>query len=253
MNELIVVHAELLIEREMLAPLLQFCAHVTGDRAPRPEAASAAGRDSLVPHPGRPYVEYVRTLFAALKEEQFTLLRPHRAPPFTLSRALLAEVVPPDPTVRAGQAVHGANGDPVRHVLLRHRNALGHRHQGGRRGLQRGGREVPRHLQRLRLTPRHAGPGAVRELRPAQARAGEPARATADRTTTETPSTENDHANTQTEGVDSGITVRSSGGDDVDTGDPHEGLAHSTTRPRPRPRPEAGRCLPALDAMRTAA
>jgi hypothetical protein len=75
MNELIVDHADLLIEREMPAPLLQFCAHVTGDRAPRPETASASGRDSLVPHPGRPYVEYVRTSFATLKEEQFTLLR----------------------------------------------------------------------------------------------------------------------------------------------------------------------------------
>ncbi|UOZ03301.1 hypothetical protein [Amycolatopsis sp. WQ 127309] len=54
---------------------------------------------------------------------------------------------------------------------------------------------------------------------------GKPARVTTDRTTTETPSTENDHANTGTDGKDSRTTTGSGSGDDVDSRDPHEIVA----------------------------
>ncbi|MFG1646689.1 hypothetical protein ACGFMK_40985 [Amycolatopsis sp. NPDC049252] len=54
---------------------------------------------------------------------------------------------------------------------------------------------------------------------------GKTAHATEDRTTTETPSTEDDHANNTTEGVDSRATTGSSSGDDVDSGNPHNLVA----------------------------
>ena len=74
MRDLIVEHADLLVEVDVPQPLRDFCAHVTAL-----EVVIIAERDNekeraLIGHPGAAYVEYVRDTFASLKNEQQRLL-----------------------------------------------------------------------------------------------------------------------------------------------------------------------------------
>lgn len=72
MRELIIKHADLLIEPEFPKPLQDFCAHVTSYEVLL--GAEESGERPLIGHPGEPYVEYVRTSFTRLKVEQLRLL-----------------------------------------------------------------------------------------------------------------------------------------------------------------------------------
>lgn len=77
MRELIIRHADLLIEQDVPQPLGEFCAHVTSY-----EILVGGKSDSDLPvirHPGASYVGYVRNSFAYLKREQAKLLESRRA------------------------------------------------------------------------------------------------------------------------------------------------------------------------------
>jgi hypothetical protein len=77
MRDLILGHADLIIEAEMPGPLLAFCAHVSAYEVlllPETESGAPAGT-RLIGHPGDIYVDYVDRSFAALKAEQARLLR----------------------------------------------------------------------------------------------------------------------------------------------------------------------------------
>ena len=74
MRDLIVEHADLLIEPDLPQALRDFCAHVASL-----EIVSAAETDgvherALIGHPGAPFVTYVREAFLRLKQEQQRLL-----------------------------------------------------------------------------------------------------------------------------------------------------------------------------------
>ncbi|MFJ4651173.1 hypothetical protein ACIP5Y_07850 [Nocardia sp. NPDC088792] len=72
MRDLIVQHADLILESATPAPLLTFCAHVS---ALEVAIETASPHDhALIGHPGNAYVSYVRDSFAALKTEQCRLL-----------------------------------------------------------------------------------------------------------------------------------------------------------------------------------
>lgn len=77
MRDLILEHADLIIEAETPDPLLAFCAHVSAyEVLLRPETKSGPPAGSrLIGHPGDIYVDYVDRSFAALKAEQARLLR----------------------------------------------------------------------------------------------------------------------------------------------------------------------------------
>jgi hypothetical protein len=70
MRDLIIEHADLLIDTAVPQVLRDFCAHVTALEI----VISAEGDDShvrpLTPHPGAAYVEYVQESFVTLKQEQ---------------------------------------------------------------------------------------------------------------------------------------------------------------------------------------
>jgi hypothetical protein len=76
MKDLIMAHADLVVQERMPDQLLAFCAHVTAY-----EVLLATGRPdetnhtALIQHPGQPYVDYVRSAFTDLKHEQVRLLR----------------------------------------------------------------------------------------------------------------------------------------------------------------------------------
>lgn len=80
MRDLILHHAELVIEAEMPEPLRTFCAHVAayevflayeGDMQSVAEAP-------LIRHPGQPYMDYINTSFLSLKLERDRLLGSNR-------------------------------------------------------------------------------------------------------------------------------------------------------------------------------
>jgi hypothetical protein len=76
MRDLILEHADLIIEAETPDPLLAFCAHVSVYEVllhPETESGPAAG-GRLIGHPGDIYVDYVDRSFAVLKAEQARLL-----------------------------------------------------------------------------------------------------------------------------------------------------------------------------------
>ena len=76
MRDLILDHADLIIEAEMPGPLLAFCAHVSAYEVilrSNAESGVHAG-NRLIGHPGDVYVHYVDRSFAALKDEQARLL-----------------------------------------------------------------------------------------------------------------------------------------------------------------------------------
>ncbi len=76
MRDLILEHADLIIEAEMPGPLLDFCAHVsTYEVLMLSEDGSGGTTGSrLIGHPGDAYVDYVDRSFAALKARQGRLL-----------------------------------------------------------------------------------------------------------------------------------------------------------------------------------
>jgi hypothetical protein len=75
MRDLIVAHAELLIETEMPGPLMDLCAHVAAYEIVLLETSPDLKREPLFRHPGAPFVDYTRSSFAALKAQQRALLR----------------------------------------------------------------------------------------------------------------------------------------------------------------------------------
>lgn len=75
MRDLILEHADLIIEAEMPGPLLDFCAHVSAYEVLLSEDGSGGTPgDRLVGHPGDAYVDYVDRSFAALKTRQGRLI-----------------------------------------------------------------------------------------------------------------------------------------------------------------------------------
>lgn len=72
MRDLIVEHADLILESAIPVPLLTFCAHVSALEVAI-ETASPL-EHALIGHPGAAYVSYVRDAFSALKAEQRQLL-----------------------------------------------------------------------------------------------------------------------------------------------------------------------------------
>lgn len=74
MRDLIVDHADLLIEQYVPEALRDFCAHVASLEVVLAGQARGLYESALLRHPGARYVEYVRESFAHLKCEQRELL-----------------------------------------------------------------------------------------------------------------------------------------------------------------------------------
>jgi hypothetical protein len=75
MRDLIIEHADLLVEVEVPAPLGEFCAHVASLEIVVAAEAVGSTEAALIRHPGAAYVDYVRCTFTTLKNEQQRLLR----------------------------------------------------------------------------------------------------------------------------------------------------------------------------------
>ena len=75
MRDLIMDHADLLVEANVPEPLLDFCAHVTSLEVILAAEADGLEERTLIGHPGAAYVAYVRDTFSSLKSEQQHLLR----------------------------------------------------------------------------------------------------------------------------------------------------------------------------------
>ncbi|SIM50791.1 hypothetical protein [Micromonospora cremea] len=80
MRDLIIGHADLVIEDGMPEPLRGFCAHVAAYEVmlSSPDQGVGQRRKTLIRHPGAPYVDYVRRSFDALKREQRQLMATQR-------------------------------------------------------------------------------------------------------------------------------------------------------------------------------
>lgn len=74
MRDIIILHADLLVEADVPTPLRDFCAHVDSMEIALTSKDSNIWRTPLIPHPGSPYVTYIRTSFSLLKREQQRLL-----------------------------------------------------------------------------------------------------------------------------------------------------------------------------------
>jgi hypothetical protein len=74
MRDLIVDHADLLVEPDLPQALRDFCAHVTSLEIVSAAEAEGVQERALVGHPGAPFVTYVREAFLRLKQEQRRLL-----------------------------------------------------------------------------------------------------------------------------------------------------------------------------------
>jgi hypothetical protein len=75
MRDIIIEHADLLVETEIPKPLQDFCAHVTSLEVLLSAEAEGLNEHPLIRHPGAAYVTYVRDAFTHLKAEQQQLLR----------------------------------------------------------------------------------------------------------------------------------------------------------------------------------
>jgi hypothetical protein len=75
MRDLIVEHADLLVEAEVPQVMRDFCAHVSSMEIVLAAEASGVAERPLIGHPGDAYVTHVRERFVALKLEQQRLLR----------------------------------------------------------------------------------------------------------------------------------------------------------------------------------
>ncbi|MGC5561655.1 hypothetical protein ACPYPG_02270 [Streptomyces sp. FR-108] len=73
MRDLVLNHADLLLDGELSPAVQQFCAHVTSYEVLLSTGTSSGGH-ALIRHPGSEYVNYVRRSFRRLQTEQSTLL-----------------------------------------------------------------------------------------------------------------------------------------------------------------------------------
>ena len=74
MRDLIIEHADMLVETDVPQALRDFCAHVTSFEVVLVAEAQGSKEASLIPHPGAAYVAYVRSTYEDLKDEQQRLL-----------------------------------------------------------------------------------------------------------------------------------------------------------------------------------
>ncbi|MGC4991917.1 hypothetical protein [Nocardia salmonicida] len=75
MRDLIIEHADLVPDYLVPEPLLMFCSHVASVEVQLAAESDGVHVRSLVPHPGAPYVRYVRDTYGHLKTEQQKLVR----------------------------------------------------------------------------------------------------------------------------------------------------------------------------------
>jgi hypothetical protein len=75
MRNIIVEHADLLVEPDLPQPLRDFCAHVTSLEIVLTAEADGVREQALIRHPGAPFVTYVRDAFVSLKQDQQRLLK----------------------------------------------------------------------------------------------------------------------------------------------------------------------------------
>jgi hypothetical protein len=74
MRDLLVAHADLLVETDMPAPLREFCAHVAAYEIQVAAEAAGVTVPLVVPHPGDSFAGYLAETYAALKRRQAALL-----------------------------------------------------------------------------------------------------------------------------------------------------------------------------------
>ena len=74
MRDLIIEHADLLVETVVPQPLQDLCAHVTSLEIVLAAEKEGLRERALINHPGVAYITYVRSTFAYLKNEQQHLL-----------------------------------------------------------------------------------------------------------------------------------------------------------------------------------
>lgn len=74
-RDLIIEHADLLVETDVPVPLRDFCAHVTALELVIAAEADNNEESILISHPGAAFVTYVRDAFSQLKSEQQRLLQ----------------------------------------------------------------------------------------------------------------------------------------------------------------------------------
>lgn len=74
MRDLIIEHADLIIEADVPQPLRDFCAHVLSLEVAITEEVEGVSRPTLISHPGSNFTNYVRHSFAHLKRQQRQLL-----------------------------------------------------------------------------------------------------------------------------------------------------------------------------------
>jgi hypothetical protein len=75
MRDLILAHADLLVEPEVPQPLRDFCAHVSALEIACVAESDGLSERPLIAHPGDSFTSYISRTFADLKKEQELLLR----------------------------------------------------------------------------------------------------------------------------------------------------------------------------------
>jgi hypothetical protein len=78
MRDVIVQHADLLLDNDMPQVLQDFCAHVASYEVLLSRMDQPSVERTVVRHPGKPYVSYVQTSYAALRKERERLLARRR-------------------------------------------------------------------------------------------------------------------------------------------------------------------------------
>ena len=78
MRDVIVQHADLLLDNDMPQVLQDFCAHVASYEVLLSRMDQPSVERAVVRHPGKPYVSYVQTSYAALRKERERLLARRR-------------------------------------------------------------------------------------------------------------------------------------------------------------------------------
>ncbi|MBK0374732.1 hypothetical protein ACF07U_10165 [Streptomyces californicus] len=78
-REIVTARGDLIIEREMPAVVLEFCAHAaTYDALLADWGTTSVNESTLIRHPGSAFLSYVRESYIALKAEQEELLKSSR-------------------------------------------------------------------------------------------------------------------------------------------------------------------------------
>lgn len=85
MRDLIIEHADLVIDPTVPQELRDFCAHVASLEVALAAQQEGRSERALIKHPGAPYVSHVHDRFVSLKNEQHRLLKlvGHSTPPAT--------------------------------------------------------------------------------------------------------------------------------------------------------------------------